>query len=93
MIKEIDKKDKKVNLSSKELYGSWEQNVKDIHVGQTYKGIVRETAKGNKGIFVELKPNLVGMSEFKPNYAFGDKVEVLIKKIIPEKKKIKLKIL
>ena len=93
MIKTINKNEKKVNLSSKELFGSWKDNIKDIEIGQTYHGIVRETAKGNRGIFIELKPNLVGMSEYKPNYNFGDKVNVIVKKIIPEKEKIKLKII
>lgn len=93
IIKSIDKQDNKFNLSYKELLGSWKDNVEDIKVGQEIKGIIRETAKGNKGIFIELKPNLVGMSEYKPNYNFGDKVNVIVKKIIPEKQKIKLKII
>ena len=93
IIKSIDKKDSKFSLSYKELLGSWQDNIKDIRVGQEVQGIIRETAKGNKGIFIELKPNLVGMSEYKPNYNFGDKVNVIVKKIIPEKHKVKLKIL
>lgn len=93
IIKSIDKKDSKFSLSYKELLGSWQDNIKGIEEGQELKGIVRETAKGNKGIFIELKPNLVGMSEYKPNYNFGDKVNVVVKKIIPEKHKVKLKIL
>ena len=93
IIKSIDKKDSKFSLSYKELLGSWQDNIKDIRVGQEVQGIIRETAKGNKGIFIELKPNLVGMSEYKPNYNFGDKVNVVVKKIIPEKHKVKLKII
>lgn len=93
IVKSIDKKDLKFSLSYKELLGSWQDNIKDIRVGQEVQGIIRETAKGNKGIFIELKPNLVGMSEYKPNYYFGDKVNVVVKKIIPEKHKVKLKIL
>lgn len=93
IVKSIDKKDSRFSLSYKELLGSWQDNIKGIKVGQELKGIVRETAKGNKGIFIELKPNLVGMSEYKPNYNFGDKVNVIVKKIIPEKHKVKLKIL
>ena len=93
IVKSIDKKDSKFSLSYKELLGSWQDNIKGIEVGQEIQGIIRETAKGNKGIFIELKPNLVGMSEYKPNYNFGDKVNVVVKKIIPEKHKVKLKIL
>ena len=93
LIKSIDIKENKFNLSYKELLGSWQDNIKDVKVGQEMPGIIRETAKGNKGIFIELKPNLVGMSEYKPNYNFGDKVTVIVKKIIPEKHKVKLKII
>lgn len=93
IVKSIDKRDSKFSLSYKELLGSWQDNIKGIEVGQEIQGIIRETAKGNKGIFIELKPNLVGMSEYKPNYNFGDKVNVIVKKIIPEKHKVKLKII
>ena len=91
IVKSIDKQSKKFNLSYKEMLGTWQENIKNVKVGQEMQGIIRETAKGNKGIFIELKPNLVGMSEYKPNYHFGDKVTVLVKKIIPEKHKVKLK--
>ena len=93
IVKSIDKETSKFNLSYKEILGTWKDNIKDIQVGQELKGIIRETAKGNKGIFIELKPNLVGMSEYKPNYNFGDEVNVIVKKIIPEKQKVKLKII
>ena len=93
IVKSVDKQAKKFNLSYKEILGTWQDNIKDIKVGQELQGTIRETAKGNKGIFIELKPNLVGMSEYKPNYNFGDKVTVLVKKIIPEKHKVKLKII
>ena len=42
------------------------------------------------GIFIELMPNLVGLAEFKDGYEYGQKVKVLIKRIIKDKKKIKL---
>ena len=32
------------------------------------------------------------MAEYKPNYEYGEKVKVIVKRIIPEKEKIKLKI-
>lgn len=53
-------------------------------------GIVRETEKSKNGIFIELKPNLIGLADYKENVKYGDSVNVFIKKIIPEKKKIKL---
>ena len=54
------------------------------------KGIVRETEKSKNGIFIELKPNLVGMAEYTDNLEYGQEVNVYVKKIIPEKRKIKL---
>lgn len=53
-------------------------------------GIARETEKFKNGIFVELKPNLVGLAEYKNDIEYGQNVKVYIKKIIPEKKKVKL---
>lgn len=93
MIKSIDRENKRVNLSYKELLGTWEENVKDVHTGEIIKGKVRETEESKNGIFIELKPNLVGMAEYKQNLEYGQEVDVYVKKIIPEKKKIKLKII
>lgn len=89
-IKDIDRKLDRVILSYKELLGSWEDNVKDFQEGETVKGIARETEKSKNGIFIELKPNLVGMAEYKEGIEYGESVNVYIKKIIPEKKKVKL---
>ena len=90
MVKCIDKDQKRINLSYKELLGTWEENAKNFTQGETVKGIVRETEKGNNGIFVELTPNLVGLAEYKPGIEYGSEVDVYIKKIIPEKHKVKL---
>lgn len=90
MIKSIDRKNDRVLLTYKELLGTWEDNIKDYKEGSTVTGIVRETEKNKNGIFIELKPNLVGMAEYKENIEYGSKVDVYIKRIIPEKKKIKL---
>lgn len=90
IIKNVNKIEKKFNLSYKEMLGTWQENIKDFKEGQTVKGIVREIAKGNKGIFIELKPNLVGMAEYQKNLEYGQKIDVYIKRIIPEKEKIKL---
>ena len=90
IIKCIDKKLERVILTYKELLGTWEDNVKDFCEGETVTGIARETEKSKNGIFVELKPNLVGMAEYKDGIEYGQNVDVYIKKIIPDKKKIKL---
>ena len=93
MVKSIDRKNKKILLTYKELLGTWEENAKEISQGMTVKGIARDVEKFNNGIFIELKPNLVGLAEYKPNIKYVQYVDVYVKKIIPEKKKIKLKII
>lgn len=90
MVKSIDRTTGKVMLSYKELFGTWEDNIKSFKEGTKVKGIIRETEKNKNGIFVELTPNLVGMAEYKEGVKYGEQVYVYIKKIIPEKKKIKL---
>ncbi len=90
IIKSIDKKTNRVILSYKEMYGTWEENVANLKEGMTVEAIARETEKSKNGIFIELKPNLVGLAEYKDNIKYGQKVDVYIKRIIPEKKKIKL---
>ena len=93
MIKSVDRENKRILLTYKELLGTWEENVKNISSGTIVKGIAREVEKYNNGIFIELKPNLVGLADYKENIKYGQNVEVYVKKIIPEKKKIKLKII
>lgn len=90
MVKCIDRKQGKVILSYKETLGSWEDNIKLFEQGTRTKGIVRETEKNKNGIFIELTPNLVGMAEYKEGFEYGQEIEVYIKKIDLEKKKIKL---
>ena len=90
VIKSIDRKNNRLILSYKEMYGTWEENVADLKEGMTVKGIAKEIEKSKNGIFVELKPNLVGLAEYKENIEYGQNVDVYIKRIIPEKKKIKL---
>lgn len=90
MIKSIDKENGRIVLSYKELFGTWEDNVKSLKEKTIVKGIIKESDKFKNGLFVELKPNLVGMAEYKEGFWYGQEVDVYIKKIIPEKKKIKL---
>ena len=90
MIKYIDRSRERVILTYKELLGTWEDNIREFSEGDTVEGIARETEKQKNGIFVELKPNLVGLADYKENIKYGQKVQVNIRKIIPEKKKVKL---
>ena len=93
MIKSIDKDNNKIVLSYKELLGNWDENVKEYTEKTVVEGIVKETDKFKNGIFIELKPNLVGLAEYKEGVEYGQKVNVYIKKIIKERKKIKLLII
>lgn len=90
VVKCIDREQKRVTLSYKEILGTWEENVKNFEIGSTVVGKVRETEKSKNGIFIELTPNLVGLAEYKEGIEYGQDVNVYIKNIIPEKKKVKL---
>ena len=89
-VKSINEKSGKINLSYKDCLGTWEENVVNFKEGMTVKGIVRDTEKNKNGVFIELTPNLVGMTEYTEELKYGDTVDVCIKKIVPEKKKVKL---
>ncbi|MBR3001994.1 MAG: 30S ribosomal protein S1 [Clostridia bacterium] len=90
MVKSINKKEGKVILSYKEMLGTWEENARQFSVGQKARGIVRETEKNKNGIFIELMPNLVGMAEYEEGLEYGQKVDVYIKRIDYERKKVKV---
>ena len=90
VIKSINKEQGKVILSYKELLGSWEENASKFRVGSRVKGKVRETEKNKNGIFIELTPNLVGMAEYEDGLEYGQDVDVYIKKIDYDRKKVKL---
>ncbi len=90
MIKSIDREQNRIELTHKELLGTWDENVESYQEGEKVQGIVKETEKQKNGIFIELKPNLVGLAEYKEGYEYGQKVDVYIKRIVKDKKKIKL---
>lgn len=90
MVKSVNEENGKINLSYKDCLGTWEENAQKFKEGMTVKGIVRNTEKNNNGIFIELTPNLVGMTEYTKELEYGQTVDVCIKKIVPEKKKVKL---
>ena len=78
----------RINLTHKELLGTWEENVKLFSVGETVGGIVRSVE--DYGIFIELTPNLAGLAETKSGVEVGQQASVYIKNIIPSRMKIKL---
>lgn len=85
-VKSIE--ENKITLTHKELLGTWQENADRFSIGETVTGIVRSIE--SYGIFVELRPNLAGLAELKPDIKVGSKVSVYIKAIIPDKMKIKL---
>ena len=93
IVKSINKENGRIILSYKEMFGSWEENANKFTQGTKVKGIIKETEKNKNGIFVELTPNLVGMAEYQTGLQYGEEVDVYIKKIDPDKKKVKLVIL
>lgn len=90
VIKGMDEK-RRIYVSERELLGSWEENAAMFSEGETVRGIVRSVEP--YGIFVELKPNLAGLAEYRGGILAGQTVAVYIKSIIPEKMKVKLVII
>ncbi len=93
VVKSIDRENGRINLSYKEQFGSWEENANKFTVGMKTNGIVRETEKNKNGIFIELAPNLVGMAEYVDGLKYGERIDVVIKKIDYDKRKVKLIVL
>ncbi len=87
VVKSIDG-DGRIYVSERELLGSWEENASLFSEGQTVRGIIRSVE--NYGVFVELRPNLAGLAEYRDDVRAGQTAAVFIKSIIPEKMKIKL---
>lgn len=88
IVKNYDRDTGRIELSYREIFGSFEDNIKKISEGEIIEGIVRNRTKS--GIFVSLKHNLIGLAEHVSGIEYGQKVLVSIKKINLEKKKIKL---
>ncbi len=81
----------RINLTHKELLGTWEENASLFSIGETVSGTIRSVE--DYGAFIELTPNLAGLSEIKRGIQTGQQASVYIKNIIPEKMKIKLVII
>mgnify|MGYP002519498788 FL=1 len=78
----------RINLTHKELLGTWQENAQNFSVGETVVGIVRSVK--DYGVFIELSPNLSGLAEYREDLRPGDRVSVYIKAIVPERQKVKL---
>lgn len=91
VVKRFDRDTGKIDLSYKENFGTFEDNIKNIKEGDIIEGTVRNRTR--TGIFIELKPNLSGIADHVSGIEYGQKVLVSIKKVNKDKKKIKLVII
>ena len=87
-VKSVDSDGSRIYMTLRELLGTWEENAAAFSPGSTVAGIVRSVE--DYGIFVELSPNLAGLSEVRDGVLPGDVCSVYIKSIIPDRMKIKL---
>ena len=87
VVKNIDERGR-VFVTERELLGNWEENAALFREGETVRGIIRSVE--SYGVFVELRPNLAGLAEYRDDVRVGQTAAVYIKSIIPEKMKIKL---
>ena len=90
-IKSIDVSGKKINLSHRDILGSWEDNASRFKIGDTVPGVIRDRI--GVGILVELTPNLMGLIDFEQGIEYGDLIKVQVKAINTETQRIKLKII
>ncbi len=86
VVRQTEKR--RIHLTHRELLGTWEENAALFSAGQTVAGIIRSVE--SYGAFVELQPNLAGLSEPMPDVSVGMCASVYIKAILPEKMKVKL---
>lgn len=87
----IDRQQRRVQLTHKELLGTWEENAALFRSGMTVPGYVRGIK--DYGAFIELTPNLSGLAECKAGLREGGRVSVYIKSILPERMKLKLMVI
>ena len=87
----VDRENRRVVLTHRELLGSWAENAALFRPGLTVPGYVRGLK--DYGAFVELTPNLSGLAERQEGVREGDRVSVYIKSILPDRMKIKLLII
>lgn len=91
LVKKFDRDTGKIDLSLKDLGGTFKEKASKLTEGDMVDGIVRNREKN--GIFIELENDMVGLAEHVSGVEYGQKVLVNIKKINLEKERIKLKII
>ena len=86
-----DREKGRIYLSHRELLGTWEENAARFSPGMTVPAVVRGVM--SYGTFLELSPNLTGLSDRSGGLSENERASVYIKGILPEKLKIKLIVL
>lgn len=84
----IDREKRRITMTHRELLGTLMENASYFRPGETVRGVVRSIQ--SYGSFVELTPNLSGLTEIHENLKTGDSVSVFIKSMDPSRMKIKL---
>lgn len=93
-VRTVFREQGRIFVTLRELLGTWEENAALFESGQTVVGTIRSVE--SYGVFVELTPNLTGLTELKDEWRasaeelIGRRASVFIKSIVPEKMKIKL---
>lgn len=91
VVKKYDRDTGRIELSLKDAMGNFAERVKVLKEGAVEEGVIRGRTK--TGLIIELKNNLVAMSEHVSGIEYGQKVLVYVRKINLEKEKIKVEII
>ena len=91
VVQAVDRAEKRIYLTHRELLGTWEENAARFAAGTAVRGVVRTVEP--YGVFIELSPNLSGLAERRPGLRPGMAVSVYIKSVQPARMKIKLAVL
>ncbi len=78
-------------MTHRELLGTWMENASLFQPGETVSGVVRSVQ--NYGSFIELTPNLSGLTDVHEGLMAGDRVSVFIKSMDAARMKIKLQLI
>lgn len=90
-VRTIDRENRRISLTHRELLGTWAQNAAQFSPGETVRGVVRSVEP--YGVFIELAPNLSGLAEPRSDLFPGTVVSVYIKSILPQRMKVKLTVI
>lgn len=87
----VDREKRRITMTHRELLGTWLENASHFRAGETVRGVVRSIK--SYGSFIELTPNLSGLTDVREGLLPGDGVSVFIKSISPDRMKIKLQLI